>query len=347
MVASGKNEVLGVDMKIFRKERLPNGRRHIYFCGIKIFSYSKKHYVSNPVGWDYALAMAENIFVRDGYNEFEYNVLKHWFMNNRVLANYDVQMVWLIFMAAAFEMGDLSLARNVFVSYNQRFGLNWVGVYLPVCRLAKSIGVSDESIDKMLAVGDKVAKVRSEKRFENIIKKAKSIAIVGRSPVLIGMGRGAEIDAHDVVIRFNMADVSGKYASDFGVKNDVMVINCWNKNDKQTFCIYKDFRTYGCAQEVINSIAEDDCENVDFLDFGLKAWCCRESGLVDPTSGAIIIMWVKKILGNLNKVDIYGFAFQDENMNLGHYDGNYQINDNIHNMRAEIEFLKQFTNKEV
>ena len=29
-------------MKIFSKERLPNGRRHIYFCGIKIASY-KRH----------------------------------------------------------------------------------------------------------------------------------------------------------------------------------------------------------------------------------------------------------------------------------------------------------------
>lgn len=347
MVAFDKDEILGVGMKIFRKERLPNGRRHIYFCGIRVISYSKKHSQKlNCFDLDYALAMAENIFVRDGYNEFEYNVLKHWFMNKRVLTNYDIQMVWLIFMSAAFDRGDYALARNVFASYNQRFGLNGVETFLPVCRLAKSLGVSNELMDKTIVVGDKVANVRLEKRFENIIKKAKSIAIVGRSPVLIGMGRGAEIDSHDVVIRFNMADVSGKYQKDFGIKNDVMVINCWNKNDKKAFCIYKDFRNYGCGQDVINSIAEDDCENVDFLDFGLKAWCCTESGLTDPTSGAIMIMWVKKILGNLNKVDIYGFAFQDENMNLGHYDGNYQINDNIHNMRAEIEFLKRLTKED-
>ena len=35
-------------MKIFSKERLPNGRRHIYFCGIKIASYKpKKHNNTN------------------------------------------------------------------------------------------------------------------------------------------------------------------------------------------------------------------------------------------------------------------------------------------------------------
>ena len=30
-------------MKIFRKERLPNGRRHVYFCDIKIASYNRTH----------------------------------------------------------------------------------------------------------------------------------------------------------------------------------------------------------------------------------------------------------------------------------------------------------------
>jgi len=29
-------------MKLFRKEQSPNGRRRIYFCGIKVMSYRKK-----------------------------------------------------------------------------------------------------------------------------------------------------------------------------------------------------------------------------------------------------------------------------------------------------------------
>lgn len=30
-------------IKMFHKERFPNGRRHVYFCGIKIISYRRKH----------------------------------------------------------------------------------------------------------------------------------------------------------------------------------------------------------------------------------------------------------------------------------------------------------------
>ena len=33
-------------MKIFNKEKLPNGRRHIYFCGIKIVSYHYNNYTN-------------------------------------------------------------------------------------------------------------------------------------------------------------------------------------------------------------------------------------------------------------------------------------------------------------
>lgn len=56
-------------MKIFRKERLSNGRRHIYFCGVKIASYKKapaqslepKH---NIVGENNAVDVPQDSWVR-------------------------------------------------------------------------------------------------------------------------------------------------------------------------------------------------------------------------------------------------------------------------------------------
>ena len=50
-------------MKIFRKERFPNGQRHIYFFGIKIFSYMKKH--KNPWEQLYNRRFDENISLED------------------------------------------------------------------------------------------------------------------------------------------------------------------------------------------------------------------------------------------------------------------------------------------
>lgn len=41
-------------MKIFRKERLADGRRHIFFCGMKIASYMhrhKKHFAAHKLSY--------------------------------------------------------------------------------------------------------------------------------------------------------------------------------------------------------------------------------------------------------------------------------------------------------
>ncbi|MBR6364374.1 MAG: glycosyltransferase family 29 protein [Alphaproteobacteria bacterium] len=336
----------GENMSVFRKERFADGRRKIYFMGVKILAYSKKKpKIDKTLAYDSARIIAESVYTRDDCDDFSYEFLKHWFQNGWILTNYDTQIAWLVFINAACKRNDTSVARSTFLAYHNRFGLAGVENYVLICKLAASLGLHNEMTDKTVRVAERVQKVRAKKRFESMIKRAKSVAIVGRSPILIGKKLGAEIDSHDIVIRFNMADVSGKYKTDFGIKNDVMVINCWNKNDKSAFCMYIAWRNYGTMTKVINDIDQDDCENADFMDFGLKSNVCRESGLINPTSGALMIMWVKQILGNLDKVDIYGFAFQDEKMNLGHYDGNYDINNDVHNMRAEIEFLKQTVNK--
>ena len=47
-------------------------------------------------------------------------------------------------------------------------------------------------------------------------------AVVSSSGSLLGAGFGSAIDAHDTVIRFNMAPPDGKYAADVGVKTTIM-----------------------------------------------------------------------------------------------------------------------------
>ncbi|KAF8706571.1 hypothetical protein HU200_030854 [Digitaria exilis] len=49
-------------------------------------------------------------------------------------------------------------------------------------------------------------------------------AVVGNSGILLGSGRGAQIDAHDLVVRLNNARVAG-YAADVGAKTSVSFVN--------------------------------------------------------------------------------------------------------------------------
>lgn len=52
-----------------------------------------------------------------------------------------------------------------------------------------------------------------------------TVAIVGNSPCEKGLGKGAEIDAHDIVIRFNLATVSAQHQPDYGAKTNLAVCN--------------------------------------------------------------------------------------------------------------------------
>jgi hypothetical protein len=54
----------------------------------------------------------------------------------------------------------------------------------------------------------------------------KSIAVVGNGPQLVGLGKGKEIDSHDIVIRFNNVNLSKEFAEDYGIK-----FNIWAKNN--------------------------------------------------------------------------------------------------------------------
>lgn len=56
------------------------------------------------------------------------------------------------------------------------------------------------------------------------VKSRNSCAIIGNSGILLNSRCGREIDAHDVVLRANMAKVKG-YANDVGNKTSVMMIN--------------------------------------------------------------------------------------------------------------------------
>jgi len=58
----------------------------------------------------------------------------------------------------------------------------------------------------------------------DLLKRAgKSCAVVGSSPTLLGKGLGNDIDAHDLVLRFNQAVVAGAEA-DKGSRTDVRII---------------------------------------------------------------------------------------------------------------------------
>jgi hypothetical protein len=278
---------------------------------------------------------------RDGVDEWTADFLRHYFMSIAAQRFENWETIWLVAITKSYLDGEKTSAERLLRKYIAKFGAGNIKYYEGALRLAHEAGLGNEDLDRAVRVYDQIRGIRAERRFENLIKGANKIAIVGRSPILLGGGLGAEIDSHDVVIRFNNSDVGGKYSADYGTKTNVNVVNMRVESNcpDDVLCLCKDFRTYDVIPDVLSRIEQNIDKNIDVFDSGLKEWCCSESGLDDPTSGALIIMWVRKILGTLDNVGIYGFAFQDPSRNLNHFDAGHAISTAKHDMGAESAFL--------
>lgn len=142
------------------------------------------------------------------------------------------------------------------------------------------------------------------------------VAVVGNSPCETGRGRGADIDAHDVVIRFNRAPEDGRFAGDYGARTDV-----------------KAFATRDLKRDALDSRApivvaarQTALERGGMaLDGELRA---RERRLVyaplaivaklrielgsTPSAGIVMLAHLRAVRGSLAGVACFGFSFTDQ-----------------------------------
>ncbi|XP_062197724.1 sialyltransferase-like protein 2 [Phragmites australis] len=83
--------------------------------------------------------------------------------------------------------------------------------------LRSFIGASHRRRGNVAGVMGDLAGLLGRQRFP-------TCAVVGNSGILLGSGRGAQIDAHDLVIRLNNARVAG-FAADVGAKTSLSFVN--------------------------------------------------------------------------------------------------------------------------
>jgi hypothetical protein len=146
----------------------------------------------------------------------------------------------------------------------------------------------------------------------------KSIAVVGNSPCEVGKGKGAEIDAHDVVIRFNNYLLEEEMLRDYGSKESVWCIS-------PIFASIR-FRTDFAKYEFILS-AEVCLRSMPAVKKRYMQWWL-EAGisffLMDArhslryktnmhivSLGLYVLEYLLNYRDCLGHVDMYGFAFVD------------------------------------
>jgi hypothetical protein len=125
--------------------------------------------------------------------------------------------------------------------------------------------------------------------------KGKTVAIVGNAKSIFDKANGKQIDAHDVVIRFNRGFVTAPAAQ--GSKTGILLLACELTPEE--------LEQYG-AKYVINRSSKTKCGNITLGD-EWRRWY-RKKFDAYPSSGMMVIDICRQ--AGASKIDLYGFDFE-------------------------------------
>lgn len=142
------------------------------------------------------------------------------------------------------------------------------------------------------------------------------IAVVGNSAIERGRGLGAEIEAHDIVIRFNRSDVPIEARVDYGTKCDILVANYWvgsqlpQNRDMPVIVTGKDWEVFTHFKPALMTLSES---GVDLMTVPRPVRVALNKALrATASSGIQILALLADLRGSLKGVGVYGFSLVDQ-----------------------------------
>lgn len=267
--------------------------------------------------------------------------------------------VWLIYLCCLIEKNEIDEFNKILIKYNKMYNMKDVERFLPLSHylsqstdLLKNIKVPYFFNDTLKKSNDVYEKLKNNENLFTDLVKDKSIAIVGNSGCEIGLGRGNEIDSHDIVIRFNNYCIDG-YEQDYGTKTDI-----WVRGSAGEDIILRDPSNYKLIvweadyDHFMVHFDNLDTLSKDLSNFPNKISNFNEethvklrqlSGLKFPSTGALTVWATYLAKSNLNNVDVYGFSFIGNNYSdTNHYYGEESRLAQDHDFENEIKFMHNF-----
>lgn len=256
---------------------------------------------------------------------------------------------WLVFAAAQLEAEDRAGAERTLRTYAAKLGLAGLDECLPVAAFARELGLRTPEIDRAAVIADVLCRSREGGRFRDLVT-GRSVAVVGNGPGNIGTRRGAEIDAHDVVIRFNNFPTG--FESDYGTRTDIWVRGAHedvrDRPSIEEFSLvlwemdfFRNLIEHPSHAEILFRDALIAPDKLAYLDSSTKASLREASGLLLPTSGAQVIWALLQARGSLDGVDVYGFSTIDHSGDFGHYFDGLGDMAKRHDTDGEGRFLRE------
>lgn len=155
------------------------------------------------------------------------------------------------------------------------------------------------------------------------IVKNKTVAIVGNSEKILSQKYGAEIESHDIIIRFNKGFPQGKPEA-LGKRTDILFLACTLSNIE--------LNIFNATYTVKRS---NLCQNVCSFDISKVDRCSLKQGTAQPSTGFVAINFA--LSTECKSIDLYGFDFFKSPTYYNPKD--YKT---LHNGASEAEKVKEY-----
>ena len=230
--------------------------------------------------------------------------------------------IFLILISTLVENGKENEAKHFLEDYVKNFGLEHISSFPLVACLAEKLNIADEKIKQCAQVFQILEENRTNGSLENLLK-GKKLAIVGNSPNLIEKRKGNQIDAADIVVRFNNFRTQD-FEADYGTKTNIWV--CCQASDivnrpadevkKMDYILYNvDLKHCKLNPECLKNISENLNYNIPISYIGAEhKKDLMQYGIVYASTGLSALYHFYKIC-SLNRNNIFGFSFLENSTN--------------------------------
>ncbi len=260
-------------------------------------------------------ALAAHIWATEGVTDELLTLAKCMTSDLQKLEVKDIVWAAAIFADAGFIENAMDLYLQAFLKdadivVKQRYLvlLHQVSVWHP------------EKIDDNEQVQRAYASMENAKgKFVELCGGARTVAVVGNSPCELGRGAGAQIDAHDIVIRFNNFSTSYPFTPDYGSKTTIWVKTGMFETVQRRVGEKFDLIVQPAGHlpfssahgvDVVWSAILDDCE-MEFVPRKFKYELVKKLGAT-PSAGLLILYWLHSLNGPLSRSSIFGFSMTDQ-----------------------------------
>ncbi|WP_166802284.1 glycosyltransferase family 29 protein [Microvirga pakistanensis] len=183
---------------------------------------------------------------------------------------------------------------------------------------------------------------------EEISENRDDLIVVGNSPTLLGTRAAEQINASNLVIRFNTAETSFPYSIDVGTKTDALVLN---PDYSQT----RRFFGRPCKHIIVSNGDLYSSKNIGaklhdfpsqylihFIPPQIDRYVTQKIG-ASPSSGLKMLYWIYSVVGALDPDRVLGFSMG--NQPLGHASSYSKPVPTkmpiVHDWNAEQDFLQE------